>query len=90
MSLSGIQAKFSSQEGLADHPLQLAAGLDPASAGFDSYDRNFLKARIGGHEVKLSLSCLCSDPRFRPAMQQVSPELTTLWPSLPKPLSTIE
>ncbi|KAF9671882.1 hypothetical protein SADUNF_Sadunf12G0096300 [Salix dunnii] len=41
-------------------------------------------------EVKLALSCLCTDPRFRPAMQQVSPELITLWPSLPKPLSTIE
>ncbi|KAF9671881.1 hypothetical protein SADUNF_Sadunf12G0096200 [Salix dunnii] len=42
------------------------------------------------HAVKLALSCLCSDPRNRPTMQQVSSELTTLRPSLPKPFPTIE
>ncbi|KAI5569799.1 hypothetical protein BDE02_12G101400 [Populus trichocarpa] len=40
--------------------------------------------------VKLALSCLCSDPQFRPAMRQVSSELATLRHSLPKPFSTIE
>ncbi|KAG5234409.1 LRR receptor serine/threonine-protein kinase [Salix suchowensis] len=42
------------------------------------------------HAVKLALSCLCSDPRNRPTMRQVSSELTTLRPSLPKPFPTIE
>ena len=42
------------------------------------------------HAVKLALSCLCSDPRNRPTMRQVSSELTTLRPSLPKPFPTLE
>ncbi|KAG5234425.1 LRR receptor serine/threonine-protein kinase [Salix suchowensis] len=42
------------------------------------------------HAVKLALSCLGSDPRNRPTMRQVSSELTTLRPSLPKPFPRIE
>ena len=42
------------------------------------------------HAVKLALSCLFSDPRYRPTMRQVSSELTTLRASLPKPFPTIE
>ncbi|XP_011000225.1 PREDICTED: probable leucine-rich repeat receptor-like protein kinase At1g35710 [Populus euphratica] len=40
--------------------------------------------------AKLAFACLQTDPHYRPTMQQVSTELTTRWPPLPKLFSTIE
>ncbi|KAJ6889851.1 MDIS1-interacting receptor like kinase 2-like [Populus alba x Populus x berolinensis] len=42
------------------------------------------------HVVKLAFACLQTDPHYRPTMQQVSTELTTRWPPLPKLFSTME
>ena len=42
------------------------------------------------HVAKLAFACLQTDPHFRPTMQQVSTELTTRWPPLPKLFCTIE
>ncbi|PNT01805.1 hypothetical protein POPTR_015G123800v4 [Populus trichocarpa] len=40
--------------------------------------------------AKLAFACLQTDPHHRPTMRQVSTELTTRWPPLPKLFSTIE
>jgi serine/threonine protein kinase len=42
------------------------------------------------HVAKLAFACLQTDPNYRPTMRQVSTELTTRWPPLPKLFSTIE
>ena len=42
------------------------------------------------HVAKLALACLQTDPHYRPTMRQVSTELTTRWPPLPKLFSTME
>ncbi|XP_011000224.1 PREDICTED: probable LRR receptor-like serine/threonine-protein kinase At4g08850 [Populus euphratica] len=42
------------------------------------------------HVAKLAFACLQTDPHYRPTMRQVSTELTTRWPPLPKLFSTIE
>ncbi|KAJ6903908.1 MDIS1-interacting receptor like kinase 2-like [Populus alba x Populus x berolinensis] len=42
------------------------------------------------HVAKLAFACLQTDPHYRPTMQQVSTELTTRWPPLPKLFSTME
>ena len=40
--------------------------------------------------AKLAFACLQTDPHYRPTMKQVSTELTTRWPPLPKLFSTME
>jgi serine/threonine protein kinase len=40
--------------------------------------------------VQLAFACLQTDPHYRPTMRQVSTELTTRWPPLPKLFSKIE
>uniref|UniRef100_A0A6N2LRP3 Protein kinase domain-containing protein n=1 Tax=Salix viminalis TaxID=40686 RepID=A0A6N2LRP3_SALVM len=42
------------------------------------------------HVAKLVFACLQTDPHYRPTMLQVSTQLTTRWPPLPKLFSTIE
>ncbi|KAJ6971045.1 MDIS1-interacting receptor like kinase 2-like [Populus alba x Populus x berolinensis] len=42
------------------------------------------------HVAKLAFACLQTDPHYRPTMRQVSTELTTRWPPLPKLFSTME
>jgi hypothetical protein len=42
------------------------------------------------HVAKLAFACLQTDPHYRPTMRQVSKELTTRWPLLPKLFSTME
>nr|XP_034924364.1 MDIS1-interacting receptor like kinase 2-like [Populus alba] len=42
------------------------------------------------HGAKLAFACLQTDPHYRPTMRQVSTELTTRWPPLPKLFSTME
>ncbi|KAJ6995164.1 MDIS1-interacting receptor like kinase 2-like [Populus alba x Populus x berolinensis] len=42
------------------------------------------------HVAKLAFACLQTDPHHRPTMRQVSTELTTRWPPLPKLFSTME
>ncbi|KAJ6876097.1 MDIS1-interacting receptor like kinase 2-like [Populus alba x Populus x berolinensis] len=42
------------------------------------------------HVAKLAFACLQTDPHYRPTMRQVSTELTTRSPPLPKLFSTIE
>lgn len=42
------------------------------------------------HVAKLAFACLQTDPHYRPTMRQVSTEITTRWPPLPKLFSTME
>eukprot|EP00258_Populus_trichocarpa_P016306 XP_006374675.2 MDIS1-interacting receptor like kinase 2 [Populus trichocarpa] len=42
------------------------------------------------HVAKLAFACLQTDPHYQPTMRQVSTELTTRWPPLPKLFSTME